>query len=248
MIDAENGQAAKEKHPQANAERFLNAFVAIEHYLASQRRGHGAGFRQMVREARSSEPVVRRYMADLNELADLRNAIVHNSRAGGSPIADPREDVVELIEHIEAQLKDPARIYPLFKMNVATVMSDDTVGKAAERMYRGGFSQMPVLGQGECIDLLTAKTVTRWLGANTDDCASLSTPVCDVLHFAEKTEHYVFMPPARTVFELLEAFGEAESRGNRLHAAIITSNGSARGRIIGIATVADLPAALKAIE
>src|SRR5690606_15434535 len=106
------------------------------------------GFRNLVRQAAPRNSAIRRYQRDLEQLAELRNAIVHNGYEDGRPIADPREDTVDLIEHIAATILDPPRVYPLFKANVATISVEDPIKAAIQLMHRAGFAQIPVLQDG----------------------------------------------------------------------------------------------------
>lgn len=232
----------------SNAERFLNAFTSIEKHLRTHRQGGGYdGFRNLVRQAALKNPTIRRYQRDLEQLAELRNAIVHNGYADGRPIADPREDTVALIEHIAATIEDPPRVYPLFKANVSTVGIEDPVKAAVQLMHRAGFAQVPVLQEGRFHALLTASIVARWLGGQIEaGLADLDTQVAEVLRYGGRRENFAFASVTETVFELLETFGDFERRGHRLDAVLITRSGKPTDRIVGIATVADLPKALRA--
>jgi predicted transcriptional regulator len=234
----------------SNAERFLNAFNAIEKHLRLHRQGGGHdGFRNLVRQAAVKNSAVRRYQRDLEQLAELRNAVVHNGYADGRPIADPREDTVELIEHIAATIQDPPRVYPLFKANVATVSADDPITSAIQLMHRAGFAQIPVLQDGSFHALLTANIVVRWLGAQAEaGMADLDTPVREILRYSGRRENFTFVPVTETVFELVETFEAFERRGERLDAVLITRSGKPAERIVGIATVADLPRAVRAMS
>lgn len=234
----------------SNAERFLNAFNTIEKELQAQRRGRGYnGFRHLVRQEAATNPAVRRFQHDLEQLAELRNAIVHNAYADGRPIADPREDVVELTERIAGILQDPPLVYPMFKADVAKVDGADPVSAAIDVIHRGRYSQVPVLEEGRFSALLTANTIVHWLGERAEDgLADLDTPVRDVLRHAEHRDNVAFLGLTATVFEIVERFNSFERRGVRLDAILITRSGKDAERIVGIVTVADLPKAMRAIS
>src|SRR5690606_34907997 len=95
------------------AARYLDAFSRIEKRLrviTGQRKGDT--FFSLARTAASKDRTVARWLDDLRELADLRNAIVHDRR-GNAPIAEPNDYALDLIEQIARQIEDPPRVSAL---------------------------------------------------------------------------------------------------------------------------------------
>ena len=74
-----------------NAQRFLNAFAMIEKQL-KQITGvtRYSRFYQLLNQASRSSGLVRKYEMELQEYADLRNAIVHQRSDEGHIIASTR--------------------------------------------------------------------------------------------------------------------------------------------------------------
>ena len=120
-------------------------------------------FSALVNEAARTDPAVRRYLIDLKEFADLRNAIVHE-RGTGEVIAEPHEEAVETLESIFRKITDPPRIDRFLK-EVLTSTADEPIGVAAGLMRAGDFSQVPVYLAGTMVALLTAETIARWVAA-----------------------------------------------------------------------------------
>ncbi len=232
-----------------NSERFLNAFIAIEDFLRQEINvDNYVTFYQVIDKAILSNSTVRSYKDDLKEYADLRNAIVHE-RSGGNIIAEPNDYVVDRIERIANVLEKPPTVIPEFQTKVTTVKNSDSVAKALKLILKQSFSQVPVMKSNKFIGLLTANTITRWLGANVaEDVFSLSETIIEhVLTFTEDEKNYEFIGRNTTMFKALELFGKSEEQGKYLDALLITQNGKPTEKIIGIITVSDLPTIFQAL-
>jgi CBS domain-containing protein len=233
-----------------NSEAFLDAFTRIEKHL---RRASNARswmpFTQLVSRAARFMPEIRRFQIDLKEFADLRNAIVHG-RMNDEVIAEPNDWAVSSIVRMAEVLTAPPAVVPLFAKKVFTIGSQKTMAEALRLMKSHDFSKLPVIGlHHEWRGLLTANIVTRWLAANVDggvvDLGDQT--VEDALHFAESGTE-TFVAPTATVFDVYDLFHGVESRGKSLEAIIITEDGRASDRLLGLITVADLPKILPHVE
>jgi predicted transcriptional regulator len=223
--------------------------VSIEKYLRNKcELDQRATFSQLINEVSKSLPEARRYKDDLREYGELRNAIVHN-RGGGYTIAEPHSEVVESIEKIRDLIKKPPMVFPLFKINVLSFDVYDSIGNAVKIMTEDSFSQAPITNDGKIKALLTANTISRWLGSNVDeDIFSLKeTTIGQVLKFTEDSENIHFVSRNTTLFKALEFFDDFEKRGKRLEALLITDSGNQNEKIIGIITIADFPKLLRGI-
>ena len=94
-----------------NAQRFLNAFAMIEKQL-KQITGvtRYSRFYQLLNQASRSSGLVRKYEMELQEYADLRNAIVHQRSDEGHIIAIPIDEVVTEIEELARKICEPPRV------------------------------------------------------------------------------------------------------------------------------------------
>ena len=92
-----------------NADRFLDAFKAIEDHLQRIVGGtEQAAFVDLVTLATQGDAAVREVADRLRRYARLRNAIVHNANdSQRRAIAEPRKDVVEDIEWIRLVVTKP---------------------------------------------------------------------------------------------------------------------------------------------
>jgi CBS domain-containing protein len=229
--------------PTQNSERFLDAFRIIERHLRdSTNRGKGEGFYTLVDLAARSDSAVRHYREDLKEFADLRNAIIHE-RGGGRVIAEPNAWAMERIEGIASILTDPPKVIPLFQFPVYTLTPRDSLAEAVSVMLVRSFSQIPIYDSDTFQALLTANTITRWLGAQIEeDIFSLAeTRTEDVLRFTEDEKHCTFLGRKATLFDALDCFQSSAATGTDLEAILITHSGAQDQKALGIITIWDLP-------
>lgn len=234
-----------------NSERFLNAFVAIEKYLQSRcGLDQWVPFSKLIEVASETMPEVKKYINDLKEYGELRNAIVHNRRDNDYVIAEPNAAAVEDIEKIRDFIKKPPIIFPLFERSVLSHDMNASIGTAVKEMSERNYSQIPIMSTGKFKALLTTDTISRWLGANVaDDLVSLKeTKIDDVLKFCENPNSFLFVARNTSLFKVLEYFDEFEKRGKRLEALLITASGNQNEKIIGIITISDLPKLLREIK
>lgn len=206
-------------------------------------------FYTLVDVASESNKIVERFKLDLKEFADLRNAIVHE-RTDGRVIAEPHDEVVQKIEHIKSLLLDPPKVGSYFTKNVVTVYGEDSIAKAIKIMFDHSFSQVPVYNGDTFIGMLTANTITRWLGENLEeDIFSLSeTSVGNVLRYVEDKEEYCFISKNSTLVDALIKFELFKDGGKRLEAILITQSGKPTEKLLGIITVWDIPKIYKVLN
>jgi len=230
-----------------NSDRFLQAFNRIEKHLRREAQGDKfVSFGTLVREAERRDPIVRRYAIDLHELADLRNAIVHES-TDSHVIAEPNDRTTEHIEAIAAALGEPPLVTPDFIGEVVTIAETAAIGEAVALLNERNYSQLPVTKQGVFYALLTTNTVARWLGAAASK-VDLSESVAEVLEHAEEDETHVFVDQNASLFRVLEAFETSSHTGKVVSALLITHSGQPHEKIVGIITAADLPVVLRALD
>lgn len=225
---------------EPNANLFLEYFRQIERILGRTRekepdRFDPIGFKRLVRDDDSLSKTVK---DDLEEFADLRNAIVHRSRK--HPIAEPNEWVIKRIRQIAGFLAEPPRIK--YKKPI-TLEPATPVKEAMDLIRRNEFSQIPICHDGVFVGLLTTDTIARWLAFSVAREQSIfsSTSVREILPFAEDPNNYVFVRRDAAQIEVIRFFNNWIRKGRRLGAVLITQNGLPSEKLLGILTVWDLP-------
>lgn len=222
-----------------NSDRFLTAFSRIEQSMKDiiEAKEHMSFFK-LVDKAKRKHPLIRRYEDDLREYADLRNAIVHHRTSTEFVIAEPHDEVVELIEKIDNTLSTPITVGEMFKRNVQVFQVTDTLSQALKIIRDRHFTQLPVYDGDKFQGLLTSIGVTRWL-ASTVEKELISrdmTTLGDMLQHEDTKDNYGFIPKGTSIYDAEEIFKEALAKGIRLEALLITD----LLLLVGIITPLDL--------
>ncbi len=226
----------------SNAERFLNAYSAIEHEMAKilNLKDHRRFFELVDKSARLN-PVIERYRFDLKEYADLRNAIVHD-RAGGEIIAEPVDGVVTNIEYIAELLLKPPTVEQFFLKDVLILSADDPVRRAVRELSSHSYTQVPVMKDDQMAGLLTSNMIVKWMGISmADDSFDLEhVTLIEVISKVGHEKNYVVVAANRPLFDIPDLFYKRQQKGQKLDAVLITKSGKEGEKLLGIITNRDL--------
>jgi hypothetical protein len=227
-----------------NDERFIVAFNKIEKYFDQQIRDtRYVPFHRAVQRLRKSNPIVSHYQQDLLEFSELRNAIVHERTGHEYTIADPHDDIVELIEKIEQELTAPETVGNLFGKTLRTIQADLTIEEVLNIIKETTFSQFPVYVSKQFIGLLTDKCILHFIAQRMNgDCSKLfNTEVRELLkEDAVKEANYRFVPSEMSVFEAEAIFMEAMKKDKVIDALLITDSGESYDKLKGLISPTDL--------
>ncbi|MCE4957784.1 CBS domain-containing protein [Macrococcoides caseolyticum] len=222
-----------------NAERFLNAFNAIEKYLSQYNLSKGyASFSRLVEYAVHKDKMIAQFRDDLKQFAELRNAIVHNTRLEDRVIAEPHEAVVKEIEYITDMLIHPPRAIEKATKKVITFHINDLLTTVLTQINNSHFTQFPIYNGTKYVGLLTESGITRFFASHqTKDIEHIK--VSDVITYEPK-ERAAFVSEGATEFEVVSMFKSFNERNEKLEAVLITDTGSKEGQLIGLITLYDL--------
>lgn len=226
-----------------NSERFLFAYNRIEKSM-----GKISGltaymsFSRLIDKTKRDNSIIRKFEDDLRLYANLRNAIVHNRTDAEYAIAEPHDDIVELIEYIDRKLAKPVTVGELFRRKVHTLKTTDTLIDGLELIRKQRFNQIPIYRNNEFFGLVTATGITLWLA---DECPEGNITreiptLIDIYQYEKKKITYRFIEKDFSVYAAEDCFKRAVSQGKRLDALLITENGDKKEKLIGIITPADL--------
>ncbi len=234
--------------PQKNSTTFIDLFTEIEQKLREicDDRYH-AGFAELVRRTRDTNPVIQRHANDLREFAELRNAITHTRRENFI-IAEPHDDIVKEIRKIRNLLHNPPRLssIPMDKPYFATPSTPvmDMLRTFAEK----GFVRCPVVDRNQVVCLITAKTLAKWLTesivANSD---INSAKVSQLIPFTNPRD-FAIVSAYVDILSVYNMYKRSMKDGNYLQSIIITENGSAGSPLIGLFTPSDLPKLVEILD
>ena len=196
-------------------------------------------FSDVVRRAALMSSVVKKYEDTLIDYGRLRNAIVH--RATDQPIAEPHEDVVDNIRHIERLITTPPlAIQTVGNRSVTVASATTTVGELIKDMFKTGYSNIPVYLEKVLIGVVNRKMLVDSIGRQISGGESvdelLSKKVIDALQVNAVTSHYEVVSHTATIDQVLFMF----QQNRRLSTIIITKDGNYTEKPLGIIATADV--------
>ena len=235
---------------KSNAMRFLSAFNDIDYTIKTRyNMNRSMGFSEAVRRAVALNYTVRKYEDDLISYGRLRNAIVHGN--DDFIIAEPHNDVVEKIEKIARLLSTPPRaLETVARRDILTVNSSKSMREVIILIAESGYSNLPVFNEeNEIIGIANGQKMLDSLGkfllaGGKADVFLDSVKIEDMLSKIENSNYYVFVNQDITVEQVLSLFHQ----NSKLLAVLITKNGGAKERLLGIMTGADVLKMNKILE
>lgn len=228
-----------------NAQRFLSAYASIEKSL-KQITGNTryVKFYQLLEEASRKNKFAQKYEIELQEYAELRNAIVHQRDGVGKIIAQPTLETVEDIEKIAELLDEIPPVSKFFLKKVLFCELNESILEVQKRMEENNISKMPVYAESGVVGILTVEAIAKWACGqleNKNNC----TQVKDIYESINQNEKVYFLGKNESVYEVVRIYNASMKKGQSVLAIIITENGLGTQKPIGIITVKDLPIILE---
>ncbi|MGR3765871.1 CBS domain-containing protein [Rossellomorea sp. NS-SX7] len=224
----------------SQSERYEVAFNQIHEALKKQVKSRSDKFTSLVHAGRHHR-VISTYQDELFQYAKLRNALVHEKTELGYYIAEPHRDVVERIEKIARVLTSPNYALTIATKAIIFFQMEDSIEDVINGIRTYNYSQYPIFQDGECVGLLTAKSIVKWLAER------MMGSIVDLSHvkikdvFQHEKEHpLAFAAKSSTIFDVEELFERYHQRKVDLEAIILTENGRKNEEPLGIVTAWDL--------
>jgi CBS domain-containing protein len=233
-------------------ERFEAAYNRIDRALTEliERRGGGGGegrgggrrhtFAAKVRIAANRLRRLGKHVDFLQEIGDLRNALVHSRTDVDVYIAVPSQQTVEELERIEQKLFAPEKVIPRFARKVVTLRPDQTLAEAWAYVRQDGYSRYPVYGPQGFVGLLTSNGFARWIANQAKDgrleVDARQVKVTDVLAADHRREFVVFVAADASLDDVTAIFAD----NRQLEAVIITEHGRSHEKPLGLLCAADV--------
>lgn len=224
-----------------SAELFLDFFAHIENHLKKVLGVHNhERFNELVIKVAENNHLVRNYKEQLLSLGNLRNAIVHETRKDFKVIADPREDMLELIQEIYIKITKPKFVLDFFNVNVYSTTPNSDLAIVLEQMVTNDFSQAPILEDGKIIGLLNKESIANWMGRNVadgePDFLLSDTKVKTLISSGLPKGNYKIIPRTINLVEARDLFLEKLGSIVPLEVLLITQNGKPNESLLGIIT------------
>lgn len=235
---------------QSNAMRFLSAFNNIDYAIKTRYNfNRSMGFSEAIRKSVAFNYTIRKYEDDLISFGRLRNAIVHDN--GDYIIAQPNIEVVEKIEKIERLLTTPpSALDTVARRDVLTVHSGKSMRDVIMLMAESSYSNIPVFDDtNEIIGIANGQKILDSLGrylisGGKADSFLDSVKIEDMLSKIENSNYYAFANKEITIEQALALFHD----NSKLLAILVTENGGAKEKPLGIMTGTDVLKMNKILE
>jgi len=220
-------------------ERFVTAFNRVDRYLREvYHADERLSFGRLVEIHLRKNPHWRDADA-LRAFKAVRNVMIHERELPYRYLFVPTQSAVAEMERIADHLIRPERLIPRFNRHVWTVGLDDTVAKLFQQIDARHCTKFPVYKDERFQGLVTENGVTRWLARY----SAAAGPTIDVREatvaaiLSEEEDHrnVEFMAASASTDDLVRSF----SRNAALQAVLITAEGNADERLLGIATWGD---------
>lgn len=225
---------------EKQAELFLASFNRIEKWLQNEYEGSQVpGFAELVRRlSQRKDLLVRQYRDDLLEIAQLRNAIVHDRISPTFVIAEPNEWIVNKIIKIEDQLTRPEQVIPTFQKKVTKIEQETPLTDLLEIVQQKGFMQFPVYQQTQFKGVITSKGIGLWLANHLVDqkISVANQSVRSVLKADKRRNNYRFISKETFVFQALEIFVSNPT----IEVILITEDGQEDRPLLGLIRPKDI--------
>ena len=231
-----------EKKTLSNARRFIQAYNNIDYTIRTRYNlNRSMGFSELIRKSVALNYIVRKYEDDLIDFGRLRNAIVHGNE--DYIMAEPHIDVVEQIEKIERLLTAPPKALELVcRRDVLTIASDQSMKEAIMLIASSSYSNIPAYNdKGEIIGIANGQKILdsfgkHLLSGGKADSFLNNVKIEDMLSKIENSNYYIFANKDLTVEDALEFF----HNNSKLLAILVTKNGGAKEKPLGIITGTDV--------
>ncbi|SFH92714.1 CBS domain-containing protein [Pisciglobus halotolerans] len=223
-----------------NAEKFIASFNRIQSYLSflSHEEENKKPFYRLLDENEYRNSGVKQYKSELQAFADLRNVMVHKKVFPGQYIADPTDTVVEEIEKIEREIKNPNKVFPIFKREVVCFQTTDYFSKLLKIIQTHKFTHFPIYENSQLVGVLTENGIASWL-ANYADEGQVQfdqIKVGEILKEDEKSSNYLVIRKEMSV----DVAAELLRNNQEVKALLITEEGKKEETLLGIVTPSDL--------
>ena len=250
MVEEVNVKDIHDNVKKTNSMRFLSAFNSIEYTIKTRyNMNRSMGFSEAVRKAVAFNFTIRKYEDDLISYGRLRNAIVHDN--GEYVIAEPHIEVVEKIEKIERLLTTPPKALEVVaRRDVLSVHSSKSMREVITLIASSNYSNLPVFNdENEIIGIANGQKMLdsfgKFLLSGGNETAFLdSVKIEDMLSKLENSNYYAFANKEVTVEQALALFHQ----NSKLLAVLVTENGGAKEKPLGIMTGSDVLKMNKILE
>ncbi len=238
------------KKSKLNSQRFLDAYNNIDYALKARYNYNRAmGFSDLIRKSVVNNYVVRKYEDDLVDYGRLRNAIIHNSNENFI-IAEPHDEVVKNIEHIERLITTPPKVLDTVgQRDVLITYAGKSMRDVITLMSSSNYSNIPVYRDKELLGVANGQKILNSFGqyllaGGKAEVFLDHVQIEDMLSSLHDSIYYVVKKADCTIEEALNEF----NNNHKLLAILFTKNGLPTELPVGIMTGANFVDAQNVLE
>lgn len=222
-----------------NASKFIESYNIIDKTLRA-RYGIKANvtYTELLRLTSSKNYLIKKYEDELYDFGRLRNAIVHKST--DKIIAEPHDDVKELICHIADLLTTPPRVLDVIvKTEVIAFDSQQNLYDLIDAIYLYNYTNVPVYQNNVVLGVISPKQVVREIarllsqGDGIKSSILKKTRLSDIVHIDLK--QYLFASKDASIIDVMTMF----NNNPRLKAVMLTRTGTNTMPIEAVITSSD---------
>lgn len=219
---------------------FLTSFNRIEKRFKEELGSpKNMGFTQMVRRlSHRNDLPVKKYEGDLLQIAQLRNAIVHEHIGEGFIIAEPNQWILHRILMIEEELLKPEHVLPRFGKKVTGFEKTLPLTELFKIVAQKRYSQFPIYDNGHFLSLITLREIGYWTAKESQSGEIVLTgkTANDLILKDGKTTNYEFVAADCPIAQVEQMFKQNAT----LESILITKNGHPNGSLLGIIRPKDM--------
>ena len=229
----------------SNTSTFLKIYNGLEKYLSKLvNEPNYNSIPSLINKVKDKNPAVEEYANDLWELAELRNALVHNKKH--EVLAEVTKRAVELIKKISSKIEHPPLAIEVASKPVYVCQASDFLLNELKIMKDKVYTHVPVYDNGKFIGILSESSIFNWQCEVNEAHINLKNmKVGDIKDFLDiknrNNEYFEFVSENTNAFLIKKWFTEAVKNRKRLGAVFVTTNGQQDGKLLGIITAWDLP-------
>jgi predicted transcriptional regulator len=228
-----------------NVNEFLQIFNKIEVYIRKLVNSPSyIPFSNLIEKSSQINPTIKEYANDLRELAELRNALVHEKRE--LIFAEVTDIAVDFSKKIYELIINPPLAIDIANKPVYCCSVNDNLLEQLKIMKENIYTHVPIYNGNNFIGILSESSIFNWLGDIKDFDRSLANmKIRDIEKYLDiynrSNEYFEFVTKNENVYLIKQWFIEAIKNQKRLGAVFITEDGTQNGEILGIITAWDLP-------
>ncbi len=191
--------------------------------------------------------LISRNLDILKQYARLRNCIVHDTVSGTQePIAIPLQEVVERYKNILNRFKNPLTVHDIctHRSKLLVASPNSLVIDVMEAMENLLISRVPIIEKENVIGLFNGNVLIYYLASTKKCLISNSTVMSELKDFTNlechRKEQFDFVDKTLNIYDAQKYFKKRNKNNHKLVALFITSDGTRKGKLLGVLTEWDL--------